>query len=120
MIEIKKFAKSFTYAFSGIKELLLTENNFRIEILIALLVLFVIFYFPLSVSEKIILVILIGLILVFEVFNTAIEKILDIHKVYHPEYDASIGFIKDIMAGAVLIGSIVLVIVAGIILYTYL
>lgn len=120
MFDIKKFIKSFYYAFSGIKELFLTENNFRIEVIILLFVLGLIIFFPLTITEKIALIILTGLVLVFEIFNTAIEKILDIHKVYHPEFDLNIKFIKDIMASAVLIGGLVLIGVIGVILYNYL
>lgn len=120
MLDLKKFFKSFGYAFSGIKELLLTENNFRVEVLILMFILVLIIFFPLTVLEKIALIVLIGLVLVFEIINTAIEKILDIHKVYHPEYDLNIKFIKDIMASAVLIGGLVLLGVVGAILYNYL
>lgn len=120
MFDIKKFIKSFYYAFSGIKELFFTENNFRIEFLILIFIIALIVYFPLAVVEKIALIILIGFILIFEIFNTAIEKILDIHKVYHPEFDLNIKFIKDIMASAVLIGGLALLGVIGVILYNYL
>lgn len=119
MINVKKFIKGFGYAFSGIRGMFLSENSFRVELLILLLVVFLTVYFPMTIMEKIILFLLVGLIIMFEIFNTAIERILDIHKIYHPEYDLSIKFIKDIMASAVLIGGIVLLIVIGMIVYGY-
>lgn len=111
---------SFNYAFSGIKELFLTENSFRVEILILIVIITFIIYFPLTTMERVVLIILIGGILIFEIFNTAVEKILDIHKVYHPEFDLNIKFIKDIMASAVLIGGLVLLGAVGAILANYL
>lgn len=119
MINVKKIFRSFGYAFSGIRELFISENSFRMEVLILVLVIGFTLYFPMTIMEKIVLFLLVGLIMVFEIFNTAIEKILDIHKVYHPEYDLSIKFIKDIMAGAVLVGGIVLLVAIGMIVYNY-
>lgn len=119
MINVKKIFRGFGYAFSGIRELFISENSFRVEVLILMLVIGLTVYFPMTIMERIVLFLLVGLIMMFEIFNTAIEKILDIHKVYHPEYDLSIKFIKDIMAGAVLVGGIVLLVVIGMIVYDY-
>lgn len=120
MLNIKKLFKSFYYAFSGIRSLFATENSFRAEVVILVFLTALTIYFPLTTTEKIALIVMMGLILMFEIFNTAIEKILDIHKVYHPEFDLNIKFIKDIMASAVLIGGVVLLIVIGVILRSYL
>ena len=54
----------------------------------------------------------IGLVLVAEALNTAIEKVADF---IHPEYHKKIGFIKDIAAGAPSFAAIIALIIAGII-----
>ena len=49
-----------------------------------------------------------AVVLTLEVMNSAIESFLD--KLY-PEFDDEVGFIKDYMAGAVLIASMVALVV---------
>jgi diacylglycerol kinase (ATP) len=50
----------------------------------------------------------IALVLVSEIFNTAIERLVDI---VSPEHHPKAGIIKDIAAGAVLVASIVAVLI---------
>ena len=50
----------------------------------------------------------IGLLLVAESLNTAIEKIADF---IHPEYHKQIGTIKDISAGAAFFAAIIAIII---------
>jgi diacylglycerol kinase (ATP) len=52
----------------------------------------------------------IGLVLVAEALNTAVEKIADF---IHPEYHEKIGFIKDIAAGASSFAAFTSLIIAG-------
>ena len=54
-------------------------------------------YFNISNTEWMFQFLAIGLVLVAESVNTAIEKLADF---VHPEYHEKIGFIKDIAAGA--------------------
>ena len=65
-----------------------------------------------STVEWILQFLAIGLVLVAESANTAIEKLADfIHKDYHKD----IGFIKDVAAGAPAFAAIIAVIIAVII-----
>jgi undecaprenol kinase len=51
-----------------------------------------------------------GLVLVAELFNAALEALVDrLHPDFHPE----IGAVKDMAAGGVLLGSIVALVVGG-------
>jgi len=59
----------------------------------------------------------IGLVLSIEGLNTAVEKIADF---IHPDYHESIGFIKDIAAGAVFFAAMTALIIAAIIYIPYL
>ena len=68
---------SFVYAFNGLKTAFI-ERNFKIHILAAILVLILGLVFKISNLEFIILIILICLVLIAEILNTAIEVICNI------------------------------------------
>ena len=104
--------KSFTYAWSGIKELLRTEHNTWIHLFLTIIVVMLGSIFNLSIGEWIALVICMTMVWTAEVFNTCIEKILDfISTEKHPQ----IKRIKDMAAAAVLVASVAAVIVGAII-----
>jgi diacylglycerol kinase (ATP) len=60
-----------------------------------------------------VITILIGIVFLAEVFNTAIEKLVDL---IHPDFQARAGLVKDISAGGVLVASIISA-VAGFLLF---
>ena len=110
-MQILKMLFSFRHAFTGLR-FLMEENNARFHVFFAVIVLSVGFYLKLSAIEWAIIVAQIGLVLVVETLNTAIEKLCDF---ISPEYHQLIGKVKDLAAAAVLIMSIVAVIVGLII-----
>lgn len=116
MIRLKRIAKSFLYAMRGLKKTFREEQNFKIQSLVALLVLFLGFYFEITRTEWIFLVLAIGLVLLMEVLNSAIERVVDVLK---PRIDDYVKEIKDIMAAAVMLASVVAVIVGLIIFIPY-
>ncbi len=71
------------------------------------------FLMHLSATEWLFQIMAIGLILVAESLNTAIEKMADF---IHPEYHKQIGRIKDISAGATFFAAIIAIII-GLIIY---
>lgn len=99
----------FTHAFRGIGYAWRKEPNFRIQMLIALVVLSAMVILPLSAIERSILIIIIALVLTLETINSIFERLLD---VLHPGYSHEVKRIKDTMAGAVLIASAASVAVA--------
>ncbi|MHA6250945.1 diacylglycerol kinase family protein [Oceanobacillus sp. CAU 1775] len=92
----------------GIIAVAKSEWNFRFHLIAMLTVIVFGFLFRLSPFEWVAIIIVIGLVLITEIINTAIEKIIDYVK---PEFHPIAGFIKDAAAGAVLISAIVSVIV---------
>ena len=104
---------SFKYAFKGIYFLLATQRNARIHLAATALVIFGGFYFSISVTEWVAVIIAIGIVFAAEAFNTAIEQLVDMTS---PGFDKSAGRIKDLAAGAVLITAIAAVSV-GIIIF---
>lgn len=100
---MKKFAKSFSYAVKGIRHAFSHERNFRIESVIALLALAAAFLLPLSSMERVSVVLTIGIVLSLELFNSAMEWLMD---VLQPEYHESVKVVKDMAAAAVLVASL--------------
>lgn len=99
----KSLIESFNFAVNGIISALKTERNMRIHYLIALIVIILSVFFDFSRTELLILIFAISLVIVAELFNTAIEKVVDlITDRYHPLAKLA----KDISAGAVLIAAI--------------
>ena len=97
---MKKLRDSFKFAFSGLKETLIFERNFRIMIVSALLATGAMFYFETSRTEKAIIFTAIFAVLTLELVNTAIEQILDFLEPMHHE---QVRIIKDLMAAVVLV-----------------
>ncbi|MEO6610950.1 MAG: diacylglycerol kinase family protein [Chitinophagaceae bacterium] len=104
--------RSFTYALNGIADFLKQEHNALIHLLATAVVIALAFIFPLSGTEIILLAIVIGLVWITELVNTAIEKIVDFISV---ERKPEIKFIKDLAAAAVLLAAVVAVVTGCII-----
>jgi diacylglycerol kinase (ATP) len=105
---LRKRAKSFRYAFAGIEKFIFSEHNALIHLAATIFVLAAALLLRVSAMEAIALTIAVGLVWIAEMFNTCLEKAMDlISSEDHP----SIGFIKDLAAGAVLVASITALII---------
>ncbi len=109
---ISRRIKSFGYAFRGIFFAFKTQHNIWIHLLAIIVVLTAGFLFELTLLEWGLVVLVIGLVLVSEMINTAIEWLVDL---VSPEYKEKAGLIKDVAAGAVLIAAIISVIIGAIV-----
>ncbi len=105
---MKKLFQSFGFAWKGIRAVFSTENNMKIHISVAILVVLFGFLFQISLGEWLAVLICIGLVISSEMINTAFETLVD--KV-SPEKDPLAGKTKDIAAGAVLINAAISVVV---------
>lgn len=111
---IKGRIRSIRFALKGMWLLIKTEDSIKAQLFVAALVTAAGFYFDISSIEWMFQIIAIGLVLVAESLNTAIEKMSDF---VHPDYHEKIGFIKDISAGAASFAAIISLIVAGFIYF---
>jgi diacylglycerol kinase len=102
--------KSFKYALQGIIDALKSEPNLSVHFLFALLVLIFAYFFEFSKQEVAILILTIFFVITFEMINTAIEKLVDLHSLEKTELARQI---KDISAAVVLFASITSIIIAG-------
>lgn len=114
--EIRRIGKSFRHAARGLKHVLLYERNFQIEIFAAVLVVGMILLFKIKNWEAIVLILMITWVLVIELINTVVERVVDILK---PRIHPYARLIKDIMAAAVLVSSAAAALVGVIVFLPY-
>jgi len=91
--------KNTKYAWEGLVHAIKTESSFRLELMFGVLFIFVIYFIPFNMQNKLILIITFILILIVELLNSAIENVVDlVTKERHPLAKSA----KDISATAVL------------------
>ena len=105
----KKFSRSFMHAVDGVIYLLANEQNARVHAVITIIVGILAYVFQVSRLEAAILFMAVILVFAIEIINTAIEKAFDL---LHPEDHDVIRGVKDAMAGAVFISTIIAFVVA--------
>ena len=93
--ECKKLINSFKYALQGFASSFRTERNMKIHVVATILVIILGIYLKLNLIEWSIITIISA-----ELFNTAIETIVDM---VSPQKNEKAKLAKDISAGAVLI-----------------
>ncbi|SRR6056297_98496 len=116
MIKISRLCKSFFYSFKGIYKTWREEQNLQIQSLAALLVVFLGFYLGITLREWILLIFAIFLVFITELINSALERVSDVLK---PRINGYVKEIKDIMAGAVMLASILALIIGLLIFLPY-
>lgn len=108
------FNNTFKNARKGFRLVLKSEMNIRIHVAIATFVVFMALFLKFSAIEFCLLLFVIGLVIVAEMLNTAIEFTLD--SIYHNKYSRMVGMAKDISAGAVMFASFISMLV-GLVLF---
>lgn len=109
----KNFFQSLKNALNGIKFVWQYGNNIKIQAVFGIFAIIIGIILNLSKIELLILILTIFTVLICEVFNTAIEKLVDL---YTLEYNEIAKIVKDVAAGAVTLSSIMSIII-GIILF---
>lgn len=100
----KDFGDSFHNAVNGILFAVKNESNMKFDIIIALAVIIFAFFFDFSRVEMAIITIMVILVLMAEMFNTAIENVTDL--ACEMKYNKLAKIAKDVGAGAVLFTTI--------------
>lgn len=116
MDRTKQFLRSFSHAFRGLKYAIINEKNFQNELVIGVLVILAMIYFQITRTETVVLFIIIMVVLIMELINTIMERVVDILK---PRIHPYARLIKDLMAATVLMSSILAVIIGVIIFVPY-
>lgn len=102
-VSLKRLGRSIRDAGKGIVFVFKTEQNFRVQTTMAILVLVLSFVFSLRTWEIILIILLVMMVMTMEMLNTAVEKFADL---LMPRLHHYIYVIKDVMAGAVLLTSL--------------
>lgn len=97
---MQKTIKSFEWALNGIRTVWREEVNFRIEVVVAFAVIVGGLYLNFTKLEWAFIIVSICAVLSAEMVNTAIE---DLCNKIEPNIDPTIGKVKDIMGGFVLV-----------------
>ena len=95
--------KSFKYAFDGLKTLFVEEHNARIHLVSAVIAIALGFGLKISLTEWVVLVIVMALVFICELFNTALETLSDF---VSPERHELIKKVKDLAAAGVIVSAI--------------
>lgn len=103
---------SFRHAARGFRFAFYSELHLRIHLAATLAVISAGLYFDLSSTEWSSVLLAIGLVLASEIFNTAVEQLVNIVR---PEYDMAAGQVKDIASAAVLVASLLAMIIGGLV-----
>jgi len=107
-----KLLRSFAFAFNGIKICFDSETNFKIHVLLTVVIILFGIGFHISAGEWLAILFCIAFVVAMEMMNTAVEKLCDIvHLDIHP----GIKLVKDISAGAVLVSAIISFVISCII-----
>ncbi|WP_152656246.1 diacylglycerol kinase family protein [Oceanobacillus sp. CFH 90083] len=109
----KKRVVGFRFAWAGLKTVVKKESNFQLHMLATIIVVAAGFFFHLSLIEWTVILLTIGLVLITEMINSVIERVMDF---IQPGYDERVKEIKDIAAGVVLVTALISVVV-GILIF---
>jgi len=109
------FFKNTTYALKGLKDLIKTETSFKIELIITILLLPIIFIIDATLTNKLLMFITLMLMPLAEAINSAIERVVDLVTLEHNEMA---GRAKDVGSTIVFISIIIFVVTWSIILYS--
>lgn len=113
---LRRFFKSFQYAFDGVHYVFRNDQNLLAHFLIGILVIGASIFLHVTPFEMGILGLTIMMVISAEMVNSAIEKMVDLIKKEHSE-EAKIA--KDVAAGMVLVTAIAAFIIGTLIFLPY-
>ena len=111
---IKRFFNSFINSFNGLKYAYLYEQSFLLHAILVIVVLITGFYFHISKMQWAILLIVLAMVMITELINTAIEAVVDL---VTDEYHELAKIAKDCGSAATFVSSILAV---GLYVYVFL
>jgi diacylglycerol kinase len=108
MLNFKRLYKSFIYAGRGLKVILVTEQNLRLQALVGVIVFIYAYLLKLARWEWCFLVVAVGLVVLAETINSVVERVVDITQPRLNDYSKEI---KDISAAVVVVAAFLAVII---------
>ena len=114
---LKRFVKSFGYAGEGIKYAFYHEQNIFVMMFAGIIAVILGIVFNITYTERLVILVLIGVILSMEMMNTAIEACVNLHDGDKKSKYGKVA--KDCATGAVAIASIFAFIIGLLIFIPY-
>jgi len=114
---LRKWTESANHAIEGILHAAKTQRHVRFHLYAAAGVMILSFALGVSGLEFIIIGFCVGLVIVAELLNTAVEEMIDL---VSPNYNEKARVAKDIAAGAVFISALISAVVAYVVLLPHL
>ena len=115
--DFKKQLRSFGYAWKGIRCCIGKEQNLNFHLIATVVTVIAGFLLEITRIDWMIVILCIGVVIAAELFNSAIEKLVDL---VSPERHPIAGQVKDIAAGAVLVCAATAAIIGLIVFIPYL
>lgn len=113
----RRFIDAANDAIEGILHAAMTERHMRWHFVSAIVILLAVLFLRITAFEFALLALVISLVLCAELFNTAIEAVVDL---VSPDYHPLARIAKDVAAGAVLISAFSALVMGYLILSRYL
>ncbi|MFA5836441.1 MAG: diacylglycerol kinase family protein [Bellilinea sp.] len=104
---------SFKYAFSGLRYVIISQRNAWIHATITLFVVILAVLLKLNLQDWGVLLLAIGLVWTAEIFNTALEALVDL---VSPQPHPLAKIVKDTSAAAVLVSAMISILIGLLIL----
>lgn len=108
------FFKNTGYALKGLKDMILTESSFKIELIIAIILIPVIIFIDATLANKALMFISLMIMLIAEAVNSAIERVVDLVTLDH--HDMA-GRAKDVGSSIVFLSIVVFVVTWAIVIF---
>ncbi len=102
------FFKNTTYALNGLKDVITHETSFKIELVIAIILLPLLLVLDISLTHKLLMFMTLMGMLLAEVINSAIERVVDLVTL---EHHAMAGRAKDVGSTIVFLSISIFVVV---------
>lgn len=109
----RRLAESVRAAGRGLLAAWRGEQNFRLEVLIGMMVAVGLFALPFTAGERIGGLLLIGLVLSLELVNTAVERLADL---LQPRLHPLVSLVKNTLAAALLV-AVLVALIGGLVLF---
>lgn len=108
--------QSLSHAWRGLVLAFRTERSFRVQIGAGLVLVILLVILPFHAWERVLLLLAMASVLVLELLNSTVERLVDLVK---PRLSGYVRDIKDLMAAAVLVASLFALVIGLIILWPY-
>lgn len=110
------FFKNTTYALKGLKDLIKNETSFKIELIITIILMPILFIIDVTIISKLLMFISLTGMLLAEAINSAIERVVDLVTLEHNEMA---GRAKDVGSTVVFISIFIFIVTWCTIFYTH-